>query len=136
MENRSMRLIWDNICNISPRRLFLTDCLGALLTTFLLGIVLARFESVFGMPRQLLYPLAMIAGAFSIYSFVCFLRFAGNWRPYLRLIAFANLTYCCLTIGLVFCCWEKLSVWGISYFFIEVAVVGFLSIIELKTAEA
>jgi len=121
--------------NIPPKKLFLLDSLGAILTALLLGMILVQFESSFGMPRQVLYPLAFIAGVFSIYSFICFLRIKENWRPYLKVIAFANLLYCCLTMGLVFYWHQKLSVWGLGYFILELVVIILLVILELKTAK-
>jgi hypothetical protein len=42
----------------------LIDSLGALLSALILGLVLTRWESVFGMPKRVLYFLAAIAAVF------------------------------------------------------------------------
>jgi thiol:disulfide interchange protein len=55
-----------------PKRLFLIDGLGAFLTAFMLGVVLANFESSFGMPLKTLYFLSFLAGLFCLYSFFCY----------------------------------------------------------------
>jgi len=55
---------------IHPKKLFATDCLGALLTAVVTGIVLVQFESVFGMPRNSLYFLSGLACLFALYSFL------------------------------------------------------------------
>lgn len=119
---------------IAPRKLFLIDGLGALLSVFLVGVVLSRFESVFGMPQTATYWLAALPCLFALYSFTCFLLIKENWRPYLRLIALANLLYCGLTMGLVIYFYQRLTVWGLLYFVGEVIVVIGLAYVELKTA--
>lgn len=118
----------------NPNKLFLTDSIGALLSALLLGLLLARLEDTFGMPQKVLYFLSCVAFIFSIYSFSCYLRKIENWRPYLKLIAMANLVYCCITIGLVIYFYQKLTLLGLVYFFAELIVVVILILIELKTA--
>lgn len=117
-----------------PPTLFLIDGLGALLSAILLGVVLVQFEAIFGMPPNVLYGLAGIAGGFCIYSLSCFLRKPENWRPYLKGIAIANLAYCALTAGLVVYFRQRLTGLGILYFVLEIAVIVGLSVFELKTA--
>lgn len=119
---------------INPRNLFLADSLGALLSAILLGLVLARFESIFGMPQKVLYVLSSIAFVFCIYSFLCFLLLKENWRPFLKIIGIANLLYCFLTLGLVIYLYQELTVLGITYFALELIVILVLISIELKTA--
>ncbi len=116
----------------NPKQLFLFDSLGAVLTAFMLGVVLARFEPVFGMPPPVLYVLALMACGFAVYSFCCYLFIGKNWRPFLIAIAIVNLMYCCMTLGLIFYLWEKLTVLGIVYFLGEIAVIVVLVIVELK----
>jgi len=120
---------------ITPRRLFLIDSLGALLTALMLGLVLSSFVPVFGMPRAVLYPLSLIAVGFAVYSFFCYRRFPTNWPPFLRGIAVANLFYCCLTLGLVFYYYEQLTVLGGLYFLGEIIIVVSLAVGELKTVK-
>lgn len=119
---------------LAPKKLFLIDSLGALLSTILLGIVVVQFESSFGMPRKVLYYLSIIAFVFSIYSFTSYLLANKNWKLCLKIIGFANLLYCLLTVGLVFYFYQELTIPGLIYFFIEIAVILLLVSIELKTA--
>ncbi|MBX2927255.1 MAG: hypothetical protein KF852_05415 [Saprospiraceae bacterium] len=119
---------------MNPQKLFLTDSLGALLSAIMLGLVLPRLESIFGMPQLVLYWLASIAGIFFIHSLLCFLRKPANWRPSLRIIALANLSYCCLTVGLIIYWFPMLTVLGLAYFALEIIVVMLLSLMELKAA--
>lgn len=121
----------------SPKTLFLIDCLGALLSAFLVGIILTRFESDFGLPRKAAFYLSIIPCVYAIYSFMGFLLIKENWKPYLRIIALANLLYCCLTISLVIYFYQHLTALGLLYFVGEVVVIVGLAFVELKwTAES
>ena len=119
---------------LNSKKIFLIDSFGALLSAFLLGVVLVRFESTFGMPRKVLYFLSITACIFAIYSFMSYLLIKENWKPYLKIIAFANLIYCCLTIGLTLYFNKEVTNLGLIYFLAEVSVVITLAIIELKSA--
>jgi hypothetical protein len=96
----------------NPRYIFLIDSLGAMLTAFMLGFVLARLEPVFGMSPKVLYVLSFFAGVFFLYSLLCFLAKMTNWKPYLKIIAIANLLYCCFTAGMMIYCYDTLKAWG------------------------
>ncbi|HOY17340.1 MAG TPA: hypothetical protein PLC89_08605 [Haliscomenobacter sp.] len=117
----------------NPKTLFFIDFLGALLSAFLLGVVLTRFESTFGMPSEVLYFLAALACLFAIYSFWNYMRFKENWRPYLRGIAITNLLYCGLTAALVIHFQQELTQWGLTYFLLEMVVIICLVVVEFKT---
>lgn len=117
----------------NPKLVFLLDCLGALLSAFLLGVVLTSFESIFGMPHKVLYGLAALACLFAIYSFWNYGWFKENWRPYLRGIAIVNLLYCCLTAALVIYFRQELTKWGFLYFLQEMVVIIVVVMLEFKT---
>lgn len=119
---------------IYPKKLFLVDSVGALLSAVMLGLVLASFESIFGMPPKVLYILAAIAGVFFIHSMRCYLTETENWRPRMKIIGMANLAYCCLTLVLVICLFQKLTVLGLAYFVIEIILVTALAMFELSIA--
>ncbi len=119
---------------LHPRKLFLVDSLGALLTAFLLGIVLTRFTEEMGIPEKMLYPLCIIALVYVVYSMVCFFLIGKNWRPFLQVIAIANIFYCLLTMGCVFFFFETITIWGWVYFGGEFMVIGSLVYVELSVA--
>ena len=110
------------------------DSLGAMLTAFLLGVVLANLESTFGMPRKILYILALVACLFAVYSFSCYYLVSKNHNPYLMAIAIANLTYCGITLSLVIFCYDILTWLGVTYFLLEIIIVVSLAIIEIRVA--
>lgn len=117
---------------LSPKKLFLIDGLGALLSAFLLGVILVKYEPIFGVPVKVLYFLSIIAFIFAIYSLTNFWQFKENGRPYLKVIAVANLLYCCLTVALTVYFRNDLTGLGLLYFLLEVMIVTTLALIELK----
>lgn len=117
----------------NPKQIFLLDCLGALLSATLLGVALPSFQSIFGMPLNVLYGLAVLACLFAIYSFWNYRWFKENWRPYLRGIAIVNLLYCGLTAALVIYFHQELTKWGLLYFLQEMVVIIVVVMLEFKT---
>lgn len=120
---------------LKPSTLFLIDGFGALLSAFLLGVILVEFESTFGMPKETLYLLAFIPCVFAIYDFGCYFSISRKWSPFLKAIGVANLLYCCISIGFVFYHYQVLTTWGLIYFLLEFIVVIALASIELKTSK-
>ena len=118
----------------NPRQLFLIDSLGALVTACLTGLVLTRFEAVFGIPLMVLYKLAIVALIYAVYSISCYCFIKTNWKPFLTAIAIANSIYIFITIGLVFFFYPKVSVLGLIYFLGELTIIAGLVFIEIKTA--
>ena len=116
------------------KRLFLMDALGAVVSAFFLGVVLVRFNELVGMPVYILKILAVIPCFFIVYSFCCYFFLKSNWRPFLKVIAIANSMYCLTTICLVIYHYLDLTPLGISYFVVEIIVIGVLVSIELRTA--
>jgi hypothetical protein len=125
------QLIIDKLVS-NPKRLFLIDGLGAFLTAFFLGVILSRFENIFGMPHRVLYVLSLVACLYTIYSCCCWFFVSDNWHPYLKGIAIANVIYLCITSGLVFYHYQRLTSVGLLYFLLELIVMSGLIVIELK----
>lgn len=123
-----------NKLTMSPKRLFLIDGLGALLTSISLLAVLRPLEHLFGMPEQTLVMLSIPAVLFAIYSGCCFLFVGIGWRSFLRVIAVANLLYCCVTAGLIVTCYAQLTPLGVAYFVVEIVVVSVLAVIEYRAS--
>lgn len=116
----------------NPKKLFLIDSIGALVTAILIGVVLRMFNDAFGMPVKALNVLSCIAVGFFIYSISCYFLVGKNWRTYLKLIAIANLLYCCLSIAYVIYFYSSLTVLGLAYFVGEVIIVNGIAWVELK----
>ena len=121
-----------NISN--PRQIFLLDGLGAMLTAFLLGVVWTRLETLLGIPSKVLYLLAIVACVYACYAIYCYFLVRKSWRPCLKIIAFANILYCCLTVGVMYRFYQNFSLIGWGYFLGELMVLGTFIFIELYTA--
>ena len=119
---------------INPQKLFLIDGLGALLSAFLLGVILVKFENIFGMPRKTLYFLAFLPCVFAIYDLYSYLQTRKNQGLFLKIIATANLAYCFISIGAAFHHRQQLTSLGWIYFLFEILIIIVLVIIELKVA--
>jgi hypothetical protein len=119
---------------LNTKTLFVIDDFGALLSAFLLGVVLVRYENLFGMPKETLYFLAFLPCLFALYDLVCYLKVRKNELFFLKGIAIANLLYCCLSIIFVIYHYALLSTFGFAYFILELMVVFALVCIQLKTA--
>ncbi len=120
--------------SLNPKRLLLIDGLGAIVSAFLLGVVLVYFEGIFGIPRKTLYFLAFLPCIFAVYDAYCYLRIDERLDVFLRIIAFTNLSYCFISLGLAFYHHQKLSYWGWAYILLEILIVVILVCIELKIA--
>ncbi len=116
------------------KQLFLIDGLGALISAFLLGVILTRFEAVFGIPLQTLYVLSIFPCIFAVYDFGCYVLVSKKDKMFLKAIAFANLLYCFISIALLFQHYDRLTYVGWIYFLLEIVIIIILARIELKIA--
>jgi hypothetical protein len=119
-----------------PRRLFLVDGVGALVTALLVGAVLPTLREHIGMPGPVLRVLALIASVFAAYSLTCAARPPRRWPIYLRSIALANATYCLVTAALLIRFAALLQVLDFLYFVGEIVVLSTLVALELRVARA
>ena len=118
---------------LKPKQLFLIDGIGALLSAFLLAVVLVKYEYFFGIPRYTLYFLAIFPLYFAVIDIMGYLS-PKSAKTFLKVIAFSNLAYCLLSLGMATYHHQSLSLWGWVYIVVEVAIVLFLAIVELKAA--
>ena len=117
------------------KNLFLLDGFGALLSAFLIGIVLVKLESYFGIPKSTLYFLAALPCLFAIYDFYCYFKVERDLGKFLKGIAIVNLLYCCLSIGLAFYHYQEITYLGWAYVLVEVFIVIGIAVIELRAAK-
>lgn len=113
---------------------FLLDSLGATISAIILGVVWVNQNLYVGIPTKTLYILSLIACALAIFSFVNYLLVKKNGKSSLKIIAFANLIYCCITAGFVFNSYTSITRLGLLYFIIEISVILLLVFVELKMA--
>jgi len=132
---RTLREIINHLA-VKPKTLFLIDSLGAFLTMLFLFVVLRNFNEYVGMPKTILTYLSAIAACLCIYSATCFIFLNENWTPFIKGICIANLLYCILTLGLIIIYFPLLTIIGVTYFLVEIAIVCTLAYIEINVAIA
>jgi hypothetical protein len=119
---------------LQPKTIFLIDGMGALVSAVLLGLVLTRLETFFGLPKNVLYVLAGIALLLAVYSLSNAFMQQINPSRRLKLIAVANLLYCLLTVVLLFIFYPQLTIFDVYYFMGELLIILSLASLELKAA--
>ncbi len=124
----------ENI-RFNPRKLFLIDGLGAIFSAFMLGVVLVKLETAFGIPSSSLYILAIFPVFFAIFDFYGYQKKHSSLGQFLKIIALLNLLYCCLSIGFAFYHKETITTLGWMYIFVEILIIITLAVIELKVAK-
>jgi hypothetical protein len=120
-----------NWANDNPRKLFLIDGVGAMLSAFLLGVVLVELEDVFGIPPPTLYLLALLPCLFAVYDLYCYRKKEENIGPFLKGIAILNISYCLLSLGLAFYHYQSITYFGWAYILVEILIVLMLARLEL-----
>ncbi|MDX8553835.1 hypothetical protein MK851_09410 [Tenacibaculum sp. 1B UA] len=120
---------------LNPKKLFLIDGLGAVLSAFLLGVILVNLESIIGIAPSTLYLLAVLPIFFAVYDFYSYQKIHNELKPFLKGIAILNLLYCCLSIGAAFYHYKTITSIGWIYILVEVSIIIILSIIELTIAK-
>jgi len=118
----------------NPKKLFLIDGLGAILSAFLLGVVLVKYESVFGIPLTTLYFLAAIPVLFAMHDLCCSKKNNDQIGKLLKRVAILNFLYCCISIVLAFYHFKTITIFGWTYILVEILIVLILAIIEYKVA--
>jgi len=116
-----------------PKRIFLFDGVGALLSAFLLGVVLVNYETFFGIPKETLYFLAIFPILFALYDLYCYFFINKKLKLFITIIAMANLLYCLLSIGFLFKHHTTLTGYGWFYFILEIIVVLLVVDVERHT---
>ena len=119
---------------LNPKKLFLIDGFGAILSAFLLGVVLVKFEEIFGIPTSVLYFLATIPIFFVIYDVFCYQKHL-KIGLLLKGIAVLNILYCCVSIGLISYHFSSITILGWTYVIVEIILVSFLAMIEFRVGK-
>lgn len=112
------------------KRIFLLDGIGALLTAVLMGLVLARLESFFGIPERVCICLGVVACVFALYSLSCFYFLKRYDSRLLVAIVFANILYALASLTIVFAYNNVLTIYGVLYLVIEVMII--LALVRLE----
>lgn len=126
------RSLSDTIRNIPLKTVFLVDGTGATLSAIFLFGFLRSFPRFFGMPGEIITPLALAAACLAVYAFSCYLFAQQNLRGLLIPLLIANAIYALVTVVLVFKNYSLLTGWGFTYFTGELILIAVLVCLEIK----
>ena len=121
------------VLSSQPRRVFLLDGLGALVSTLALVAVVIPLQPYFGLPRDLLWKFASVAAVFSAYSLTCAQVLRENFRPFMAVIALSNSVYSLATMGSLYSHRVAVTPLCVLYFMLEVMIVAALVSLEIRT---
>lgn len=117
-----------------PRRLFLLDGAGALLTAATLYGSYRYFDNCFQLPEDVFALLFFAALYMAVFSFIN----VANPRNYavfsLRFIGTANRLYALLTLSVCLVYIKELAIIAFVYFGLEMLILFLLSTVEFKVA--
>ena len=123
------------IDRLGVRQLLLIDLVGALVSAFLLGVVLPISQALFGIPLSVLYTLAAVPVGFALLDWYSLGRSSEGKVRGLRLIALLNGGYCGLSLVLGWWHRGQLTALGWGYLTGEVLVVLALAFLEWLVAD-
>lgn len=118
---------------VPPKKIFLIDGAGALLTAITLVFTPVLLPGIFGLPQAQTLLLGSIAVCFAVYSLYNYVRFnPTRWKLLLRIIALANLAYCLLSLVMILYFYKQVTVIGWIYFTGEIAIIISLFLWEMN----
>lgn len=118
----------------NPKKIFLLDGIGALVTSFILMVIIRQNTVLFGVLPSACVKLSAIAFVFCLYSFTCYFLAKENRKSLLKVIALANIAYCMVTVLLLSQFYERLTPVAYTYFTCELGIITGLSIAEFRLA--
>ena len=123
--------------SIKPKKLFLIDAIGALISSTFIAFGVFYLDDFIGMPKKILIILSLIPILYFFYSFTNYLKTYKNQnlKSPLRTIAISNLCYSVLTLSLLFYFYSIITVLEMTYFILEILILIILSIAELKASK-
>jgi hypothetical protein len=113
-----------------PKAIFLVDSIGAFLSAFCLLIISRFFSDFFGINPSTLQLLTILPIVFCNYSACCYLLIIRGYKPFILIIAIANFLYCLITMVLIFTHYSELTILGLSYFILELMIIGIIVYLE------
>lgn len=117
-----------------PNTLFLVDSIGAFISAFCLLIISRCYSDYFGINHSAFQLLAILPIVFCIYSTCCFLFVKRSFKPFIQIIALANLLYCIITLILLGTLFSEITILGLSYFVVELTIIALIISIEYKVS--
>lgn len=119
----------------SPKKIFLLDGLGAMISWFFLYVVLMPNPEMVGLPSDQLRFLAIFPIIFAMIDAAISFAKQAPYRLLLKVIVFFNISYCILTAMHLFVYADTITALGYFYFIGEIVIILLLVMLELKVIQ-
>jgi hypothetical protein len=114
----------------SPRKIFMIDATGAIISALSLYVLILPLNSYFGVPLSIVWILGGVSLAFFLFSLFCVLTTGKQDTLKLRIVITANMLYGVLTALLVLLNKYSITGLGVAYFIAEYSVIIALVLLE------
>lgn len=108
---------------LNPRKIFLIDAIGALISALLLFLVVGRLQPSFGISYDTIFSLAIIACNYFFFSLYCYLFLYKKPFRYLKMITLLNGLYSVFILVLFYHEFNTLAPLGKVYMIGDAAIV-------------
>jgi len=116
----------------APKKLFLFDGIGAMLSWAILFLILIPNHQMIGIPAATLKFLATFPILFAAFdAIVSYLR-PKSFKPFINIVIALNVGYCALTLSHILMFSSTISWIGAVYFVSEILIILLLVRIEFK----
>ena len=115
-----------------PRRIFLFDGLGAVITILFLRIILVQLNDLVGIPISTLTILASLPMAFILIDVVGYVFFERIGPLVLKLIMTLNISYCFLSLYFGWLDFASITWLGWTYLMIEILIIVGVVLLESR----
>jgi hypothetical protein len=116
----------------TPKKIFLVDALGALLTTLILLIIYALSIKNLKPSIDYFHTLPIISFLLFIYSINCYFFIKHEWKNFLKFIIIGNTFYVLFSLSFVLINLKKLDSLILIYFMLEIVIIALLVLFERK----
>lgn len=111
----------------SPKNVFFIDAIGAFFSAFVLFFIHEIINGDFyNIPDHVITFLYTTAGIYMLYSFTCYMLVKNQWKKFLSILIALNILYSLMTLIVLFLFNHQITVFGLSYFIIELCIIAFI----------
>lgn len=119
----------------NPKKIFLIDFSGAIMSLSSLLLISRYFNAYFDIPDEVVKYLSIGALILILYSFSCLLFLKNTCVKFIKILAFSNILYCFLTILIAILFFKQITLLAVLYFAIELSVISIIIALEFSIAK-
>lgn len=120
----------------TQKLIYLIDTIGATLSMTYVFLIGCFFQNYFGLSATWWFVLSGVAFGIALYSAFCFFTAPKNNITRLSIIITNNLLYKLLSLAVLICNYDSLTLLGLCYLMMELFVLTLIILLELKVLAA